>query len=126
MTRIVLVVMVGLFLLTVPGHAFFTGHVAVDYDTLNQDWYWVLSVDKHITDWWLVGTSLGTYAPGYGFKYFIPSWIPHRLDYEVYTEFRYKDFSLRITDWCDHWFAQSGQHWLADRAGLTVRLRYDF
>ena len=112
--------------LAVPAHAEIKGFVAVDYDTMNKDWVWTLNVDKHLTDWWLVGTSMTTYAPEYGFKHFIPAWVPHRLDYEVYTEVHYKNFSLRVTSWCDHWFAQSDQDWSADRWGLTVRLRYDF
>ena len=113
-------------LLSLPAYAEIRGHVSVEYDTLNRDWLWVLTVDKHLTDWWLVGTSMATYAPEYGFKHFIPAWVPYRLDYEVYTEVHYKNFSLRVTSWCDHWFAQSDQDWLADRSGLTVRLRYDF
>ena len=112
--------------LTIPAHAEIKGFVAVDYDTMNKDWVWTLNVDKHLTDWWLVGTSMATYAPEYGFKHFIPAWVPYRLDYEVYTEVRYENFSLRVTSWCDHWFAQSDQDWSADRWGLTVRLRYDF
>ena len=112
--------------LTIPAHAEIKGFVAVDYDTMNEDWVWTLNVDKHLTDWWLVGTSMATYAPEYGFKHFIPAWVPHRLDYEVYTEVHYKNFSLRVTSWCDHWFAQSDQDWSADRWGLTVKLRYDF
>ena len=113
-------------LISLPVYAEIRGHVSVEYDTLNRDWLWVLTVDKHLTDWWLVGTSMTTYAPEYGFKHFIPAWVPHRLDYEVYTEVHYKNFSLRVTSWCDHWFAQSDQDWSADRSGLTVRLRYDF
>ena len=112
--------------LAVPAHAEIKGFVAVDYDTMNKDWVWTLNVDKHLTDWWLVGTSMSTYAPEYGFKHFIPAWVPYRLDYEVYTEVRYNNFSLRVTSWCDHWFAQSDQSWSADISGLTVRLRYDF
>jgi len=112
--------------LAVPAHAEIKGFVAVDYDTMNKDWVWTLNVNKHLTDWWLVGTSMTTYAPEYGFKHFIPAWVPHRLDYEVYAEVRYENFSLRVTSWCDHWFAQSDQDWSADRAGLTVSLRYDF
>ncbi len=112
--------------LAIPAHAEIKGFVAVDYDTMNKDWVWTLNVDKHLTDWWLVGTSMATYAPEYGFKHFIPAWVPHRLDYEVYTEVHYKNFSLRVTSWCDHWFAQSDHDWSADRWGLTVRLRYDF
>lgn len=109
-----------------PTQAEIKGYVAVDYDTLNQSWAWALSVDKHITDWWLVGTSMTTQAPEYAFKHFIPSWIPHRLDYEVYTEIKLGDWSLRVTDWCDHWFSQSGKGEWFDEWGLTVRLRYDF
>jgi len=112
--------------LAIPAHAEIKGFVAVDYDTMNEDWVWTLSVDKHLTDWWLVGTSMTTYAPQYTFKHFIPAWVPYRLDYEVYAEVRYKNFSLRVTSWCDHWFAQSDQSWSADISGLTVRLRYDF
>ena len=125
MRKLALIILL-IVLLSLPVYAEIRGHVSVEYDTLNRDWLWVLTVDKHLTDWWLVGTSMGTYAPEYGFKHFIPAWVPHRLDYEVYTEVRYKNFSLRVTSWCDHWFAQSDQDWLADRSGLTVRLRYDF
>jgi len=125
MRKLALIILL-IVLLSLPVYAEIRGHVSVEYDTLNRDWLWVLTVDKHLTDWWLVGTSMTTYAPEYGFKHFIPAWAPHRLDYEVYTEVHYKNFSLRVTSWCDHWFAQSDQDWLADRSGLTVRLRYDF
>ena len=125
MRKLALIILL-IVLLSLPVYAEIRGHVSVEYDTLNRDWLWVLTVDKHLTDWWLVGTSMGTYAPEYGFKHFIPAWVPHRLDYEVYTEVHYKNFSLRVTSWCDHWFAQSDQDWLADRWGLTVKLRYDF
>jgi hypothetical protein len=113
-------------LLSLPVYAEIGGYVSVEYDTLNQDWLWVLNVDKQLAPWFKIGTTLGTYSEGFGFKHFVPSWIPHRLDYEVYAEVHYKNFSLRVTDWCDHWFAQSDQDWLADRWGLTIRLRYDF
>lgn len=125
MRKLALIILL-IVLLSLPVYAGIRGHVSVEYDTLNRDWLWVLTVDKHLTDWWLVGTSMATYAPEYGFKHFIPAWVPHRLDYEVYTEVHYKNFSLRVTSWCDHWFAQSDQDWLADRWGLTVKLRYDF
>jgi hypothetical protein len=125
MRKVALIVLL-IILFSLPVYAEIRGHVSVEYDTLNRDWLWVLTVDKHLTDWWLVGTSMATYAPEYGFKHFIPAWVPHRLDYEVYTEVHYKNFSLRVTSWCDHWFAQSDQDWLADRWGLTVKLRYDF
>ena len=125
MRKLALIILL-IVLLSLPVYAEIRGHVSVEYDTLNRDWLWVLTVDKHLTDWWLVGTSMATYAPEYNFKHFIPAWVPHRLDYEVYTEVHYKNFSLRVTSWCDHWFAQSDQDWLADRWGLTVRLRYDF
>ena len=126
-SMIAIIIILLLTLIPTASHARISGHVAMDYDTLNEDWLWTLSVDKHITSWWLVGTSMATYAPGYGFKHFVPSWIPHRLDYEVYTELRYKDLSLRIIDWCDHWFDQSGVDARGnDKYGLQIRLRYDF
>lgn len=113
-------------LVTLSARAEIKGYVAVDYDTMSQDWTWTLSVDKHLTSWWLVGTSMSTYAPDYGFKHFIPTWIPHRLDYEVYTEISLSQISLRITDWCDHWFSQSGVREWEDEWGLKIQLRYDF
>ena len=123
MRKVALIILL-IVLLSLPVYAEIGGYVSVEYDTLNQDWLWVLNVDKHLTPWLKVGTSMGTYSEGFGFKYFIPSWYPHRLDYEVYVEASYKDLSLRITDWCDHWFSQSGE--FDDVYGLTVRLRYDF
>jgi len=120
-----LVVLFVCFLLAFPVQAKIEGYVAVDYDTLNEDWAWSLGVDKHITDWFLVGTTMTTMSPTYVFKHFIPSWVPHRLDYEVYAEVRLGDWSLRVTDWCDHWFSQS-YHWGEDEWGLKVRLKYEF
>ena len=114
-------------LISLPVHAEVGGYVSVEYDTLNQDWHWTLSVDKHITSWWSVGVgaSMVTYVPEYGFGHFVPAWVPDRLDYEVYAEVHYKDFSLRVTSWRDHRFSQSysyngGSH------GLTLRLKYEF
>ena len=125
MRKLALIILL-IVLLSLPVYAEIGGYVSVEYDTLNQDWLWVLNVDKRLTPWFKVGTELGTYSEGFGFKHFVPSWIPHRLDYEVYAEVHYKNFSLRVTSWCDHWFAQSDHDWSADRWGLTVRLRYDF
>lgn len=112
-------------LISLPVYAEIGGYVSVDYDTMNKDWHWTLSVDKHITSWWLVGTSMVTYAPEYGFKHFIPAWVPYRLDYEVYAEIYYKNFSLRVTSWCDHWFSQS-YNYDGDSYGLKIRLKYEF
>jgi len=112
-------------LISLPVYAEIGGYVSVDYDTMNKDWHWTLSVDKHITSWWLVGASMVTYAPEYGFKHFIPAWVPYRLDYEVYAEVHYKNVSLRVTSWCDHWFSQS-YNYDGDSHGLTLRLKYEF
>ena len=112
-------------LISLPVYAEIGGYVSVDYDTMNQNWHWTLSVDKHITSWWLVGASMVTYAPEYGFKHFIPAWVPYRLDYEVYAEVHYKNVSLRVTSWCDHWFSQS-YNYDGDSHGLTLRLKYEF
>jgi hypothetical protein len=126
MKKVVLISLLLCVVLATPVSADIKGFVAVDYDTMDQSWLWELEVNKYITPYWLVGTNMTTYAPGYAFKHFIPSWVPYRLDYQVYTEFRYKTVSLRITDWCDHWFSQSGEDWEQDTYGLTVRLRYEF
>jgi hypothetical protein len=112
-------------LISLPVYAEIGGYVSVDYDTMNKDWHWTLSVDKHITSWWLVGASMVTYAPSYTYKHFIPAWVPHRLDYEVYAEVHYKNVSLRVTSWCDHWFSQS-YNYDGDSHGLTLRLKYEF
>jgi hypothetical protein len=62
MRKVALMVLL-IVLISLPVYAEIRGHVSVEYDTLNRDWLWVLSVDKHLTDWWLVGTSMATYAP---------------------------------------------------------------
>ena len=112
-------------LISLPVYAEIRGYVSVDYDTMNKDWHWTLSVDKHITSWWLVGASMVTYAPFYTYKHSIPAWVPHRLDYEVYAEVHYKNVSLRVTSWCDHWFSQS-YNYDGDLHGLTLKLKYEF
>lgn len=123
--RIVLTVLLVL-LLTNVVYAM-GGHVAVDYDTMNEDWVWEVEVFKDLGSFVKVGFNMATYSPVFGFKHFIPSWAPFRLDYQVYAEVKYKSVSLRVTDWCDHWFAQSGKDaWESDSHGLTLRLKYEF
>ena len=123
--RKVALIILFIVLLSLPVYAEIGGHVSVEYDTLNQDWLWVLNVDKQLSPWFKIGTTLGTYSEGFGFKHFVPAWIPHRLDYEVYAEVHYKNVSLRATSWCDHWFSQS-YNYDGDSHGLTLRLKYEF
>lgn len=103
------------------------GHVAVDYDTMNEDWVWEVEVFKDLGSFVKVGFNMATYSPEFAFKHFIPSWVPFRLDYQVYAEVKYKSVSLRVTDWCNHWFALSEKDaWESDSYGLALRLKYEF
>lgn len=98
--------------------------VAGEYDLIRREWVWEASGDYDIVDWLGVGYSLRCMCPGYCWKTIIPSWFPHRQDYSVWAEARYGDWSIRLTDWCNHWLAQSDVPWWEDTHGLTVRVQW--
>ena len=101
-----------------------SGHVGMDYDLLTEEWVWGVGLEKGLTDNVAVGTNLKTACPDYGYKGIVPSWIPELQRYEVWAEVRWKEVSVRLTDWCDHYLSQSGKN--DDKWGLKLSLRYSF
>lgn len=101
-----------------------SGHIGMDYDLLTEEWVWDVGLEKGLTDNLVVGTTLSTTCPDYGYKGIIPSWIPELQRYEVWAEVRWKEVSVRLTDWCDHYLSQSGKD--DDKWGLKLSLRYSF
>ncbi len=102
-----------------------SGYVGMDYDFMSQAWVWGVGLERGLGEYLAVGTALEAVCPGYGYKGPIPSWMPEMQRYEVWAEARWRDVSVRITDWCDHYLAQSGVNG-NDTHGLTLRVRYGF
>ena len=121
-TTIVVCVLLIIFSLTTSANV--GGHVAADYDLITHVWNWEVETYKEIFKGFRLGFTMITYAPGVNYKLGIPSWIPHRLDYDVWGEYRVGSFTIRLSDWCNHWFSQSGV--LQDEWGLKVRVKYEY
>lgn len=100
--------------------------VAGEYDLITELWTWEAAGDYDIVDWLGVGYSLRCLCDGWAPKTIIPSWIPIRQDYEVWAEARYGDWTVRVTDWCNHWLSQSGVSRSEDTHGLTVRVQWQW
>ncbi len=100
--------------------------VAGEYDLLSGLWVWEASEDHPLADWLYVGYRMRCLCDGWAPKTIVPSWIPIRQDYEVWAEARYGDWTIRITDWCNHWLSQSGVSRSEDTDGLTVRVQWQW
>jgi hypothetical protein len=125
--RSVIFVLLLVGLLAIQSVAFAAdGYVAANYDALLKTWVWELSVHKDINSYLRVGTTLKTHGDKYAQKTIVPSFIPTMQGYEVWAEIQKGDFSVRITDWCDHWLSQSGVPSYIDDEGLKLRVQYNF
>lgn len=102
------------------------GHVLGNYDFVAETYYWEVDVHKNIFGFLTLGTSFGTPTPEIVTKVFVPSGVPTRIDYKLYAEVKIKDFSIRLTDWCNHWLAQSNHSSLDDTWGLDLTVKYEF
>lgn len=119
------IVLILLALLAAPAVAQHT--LAGSYDLLTGFWAWEAAGSKPVTDWLLVGYSLTAVCGGTTFKAgLVPSWVPIRQDYSIWAEVQRGPWSLRVTDWCNHWLAQSGRPPWADTQGLSVRVQWEW
>lgn len=109
-------------LLSVPCSA--SHVVAGEYDLLSGLWVWEAAGDHPLTDWLYVGYRMRCVSPAIRWKTVLPSWAPVRQDYEVWVEAERGAWSIRLTDWCNHWLAQSDVPWWEDTHGLTVRVQW--
>lgn len=102
------------------------GHISGNYDFVSETYYWEVEVRKNLFGFLTVGTSFGTPTPEIATKIFVPSGVPTRIDYNLYAEVKIKDFSIRLTNWCNHWLAQSNHSYLDDTWGLDLTVKYEF
>ncbi len=104
------------------------GHVLGNYDFVSETYYWEVEVNKNLFGFLTVGTSFGTPTPELVIKSFVPSGVPTRIDYKLYTEVKIKDFSIRLTDWCNHWLVQHTDYMKPqqDKWGLQLQVKYEF
>lgn len=109
---------------TAPVYAV-SGHVDMHYDFIAEEWTWGVGLERALGEHLAVGTALETMCPDYGYKGIVPSWIPEMQRYEVWAELRWRDISVKLIDWCNHYLAQSGID-DNDTHGLTLRVRYEF
>lgn len=101
--------------------------VAGEYDVVTRRWTWEASGGHALTDRLSIGYSLRCLCDDWTWKAgLVPSWVPIRQDYEVWAQLHYGPWSLRVTDWCNHWLAQSGMSARADGWGLRLRLQWEW
>lgn len=101
--------------------------VAAEYDLLSSLWSWEASANKPLTDWLTIGYSLTAMCDGATFKAgIIPSFTPIRQDYAIWAQAQHGAWSLRVTDWCNHWLSQSRQPAWEDSQGLSIRVQWEW
>jgi hypothetical protein len=123
MKRIILST-VCLLALSLPVSAKTTLSYERDFET-SQD-TWGVAFEKQIGavgDFKLSGGGVvDTLLSGYTPKEFLISGVPSRQDYTLYLKAEYKGLTVRLTDWCNHYLAQSP--FRGDTQGVTIRVEY--
>lgn len=123
--RPLLMILLLLALLAAPCAANHT--IAAEYDLLTGLWAWEASAARQLTGWLTIGYSLTAMCDGAMFKAgMLPSFTPIRQDYAIWAQVQHGAWSLRVTDWCNHWLAQSGRPPWADEWGLTLRVQWEW
>lgn len=123
--RRLLIALALLALLAAPALAQHT--VSGDYDLVTGLWSWEAAGSKPLTDWLSVGYSLTAVCDGWMTKAgVVPSWTPIRQDYAIWLQADYGPWSVRLTDWCNHWLSQSGRPPWEDTHGLAVRVQWEW
>ena len=112
-------------LLSVPCSASHT--VAGEYDLVSRQWTWEVAGAHPLAEWLSIGYSLRCLCDTWVWKAgMVPSWAPVRQDYTVWAEAQRGPWSVRLTDWCNHWLAQSGRPPWTDEWGLTLRVQWEW
>lgn len=119
-----LMILLLLALLAAPCAANHT--IAAEYDLLTGLWAWEATAARQLTGWLSVGYTLTAVCAGYGWKGFVPSFVPVRQDYSIWAEVQHGAWSLRVTDWCNHWLSQSRQPAWEDSQGLSIRIQWEW
>jgi len=78
--------------------------VACQYDLATQQWTWETAGAHPLTDWLSIGYSLRCLCEWKAG--IVPSWVRVRQDYTIWAEARQGAWSVRLTDWCNHWLSQ--------------------
>jgi len=101
--------------------------VAGEYDLVTQQWTWETAGAHPLAEWLSIGYSLRCLCDTWVWKAgIVPSWVPIRQDYTVWAQVQRGAWVLRVTDWCNHWLAQSGRPPWADEWGLTLRVQWEW
>jgi hypothetical protein len=125
MMRRLLIALALLLLLAAPALAQHT--VSGEYDLLTGLWSWEAAGSKPVTDWLSVGYTLTAVCDGAIYKAgIVPSWVPVRQDYAIWLQATCGAWSVRVTDWCNHWLSQSGKPPASDTWGLRVRVQWEW
>ena len=100
--------------------------IGCEYDAVNELWAWDLGFEHQLASWLDFGATLKCYLDPevpYSFRAgLIPAGVPYLQGYEIWVKATWGDLSLAISDWCNHYLAQSGVPAYYDTYGLTLRL----
>lgn len=116
------VLLIGLSMPCMAAH-----QAAGEYDFVTRQWTWEAAGAHPLTERLSIGYSLRCLCPEWVWKAgLVPSWAPIRQDYTVWAEVQHGPWSVRLTDWCNHWLSQSGRPPWADEHGLTLRVQWEW
>ena len=116
------IILLIILLLPTPANAI-DGYVELSYNFLGHNQA-TIELWRDI-DQFRIGVK-GVSDIEYTLKKFIPAGAPLNQYYEGYIQYSFKDFTVKLSSYCTHWFSQSGRHWFDDTVGLDISVRYNF
>ena len=106
-----------------------SGHVSIEYDTINQIGMTEVDLNKEIINNWTLGIQMNTYlGGGIIFKNrWMPTGSPTSQFYRGYLEYEYNEnITFSISNQCRHFFSQSNISKWNDSEGIVVGGKYEF
>ena len=103
------------------------GYVSLDYNTMQENWISQVRIYQDFgklrigyqatTDLFEISLKDG----------YFPTGVPLAQYYGLFVDYEIVDgISLRLNEWCNHWFAQSGQSWRKDSQDITIGIKINF
>jgi len=103
------------------------GYISLDYNTMQENWVSQVRIYQDFNK-----LRIGYHATTDLFEIslkdgYFPAGVPLAQYYGLFVNYEIVDgISLRLNEWCNHWFAQSGQSWRRDSQDITVGIKIDF
>lgn len=120
-------IMLMLFLLISTSVGAINGYVALDYNSMKGNLVGQIRLYEDIGDL-RIGGHFTTDLTGISLKdNYFPAGVPKAQYYGLFLEYEVVEgISLRVNEWCNHWFAQSEESWAKDTQDITVGVKIEF